>query len=113
MADCLREAIRQPTRRGGPLWWGGVRAVIARCRCAGRQRHRQRIAAALAGRGILHAQSEVSDRVTVSQGIALWHGGQDGIADMLVRADEALYQVKEAGRNGYRLAPESAPAATG
>ncbi|MGN5092854.1 GGDEF domain-containing protein [Aeromonas hydrophila] len=105
MADCLREAIRQPAdvvaRYGGEefvLLLPGADALAASAIA-------KRIAAALAGRSILHALSEVSDRVTVSQGIALWHGGQDGIADMLVRADEALYQVKEAGRNGYRLAP--------
>ncbi|MCO4199864.1 membrane-associated sensor domain-containing protein [Aeromonas hydrophila] len=105
VADCLREAIRQPAdvvaRYGGEefvLLLPGADALAASAIA-------KRIAAALAGRGILHALSEVSDRVTVSQGIALWHGGQDGIADMLVRADEALYQVKEAGRNGYRLAP--------
>jgi diguanylate cyclase (GGDEF)-like protein len=104
VADCLREAVRQPAdvvaRYGGeefvillPGADDGIAGQIAR-----------RIAAALAVRAIPHALSEVSPCVTVSQGIALWRG-QESVADMLVRADEALYRVKGTGRNGYRLAP--------
>jgi diguanylate cyclase (GGDEF)-like protein len=104
VADCLREAVRQPAdvvaRYGGeefvillPGADDGIAGQIA-----------GRIAAALAVRAIPHALSEVSPCVTVSQGIALWRG-QESVADMLVRADEALYRVKETGRNGYRLAP--------
>ena len=57
-----------------------------------------------AARAIPHAQSEVSPNVTVSQGIALWRE-DESVADMLARADEALYRVKETGRNGYLIAP--------
>lgn len=104
VADCLRDAVRQPA--DVVARYGGEEFVLllpgADARAAGGVA--ERIAATLARRAIPHAASEVSDLVTVSQGIALWHGGQDTIADMLVRADEALYGVKETGRNGYLIA---------
>jgi diguanylate cyclase (GGDEF)-like protein len=43
-------------------------------------------------------------RITTSVGIAM-HDERTGTpADLLARADAALYQAKEAGRNTYRLA---------
>ena len=40
-------------------------------------------------------------QVTVSIGIALYEGGELGTAELLNRADAALYAVKRAGRNGH------------
>ncbi|MBP8223506.1 MAG: GGDEF domain-containing protein, partial [Aeromonas sp.] len=104
VADCLREAVRQPAdvvaRYGGEefvILLPGADALLAADIA-------RRIAAALAARAIPHAQSEVSPNVTVSQGIALWRE-DESVADMLARADEALYRVKETGRNGYLIAP--------
>lgn len=103
VADCLREAVRQPA--DVVARYGGEEFVIllpGADELAGGNVAR-RIANALAERAIPHAVSDVSSCVTVSQGIALWRGDQDTIADMLVRADEALYRVKESGRNGYLI----------
>ncbi|MFM1661820.1 sensor domain-containing diguanylate cyclase [Aeromonas salmonicida] len=104
VTDCLREAVRQPAdvvaRYGGEefvILLPGADALLAADIA-------RRIAAALAARAIPHAQSEVSPNVTVSQGIALWRE-DESVADMLARADEALYRVKETGRNGYLMAP--------
>lgn len=104
VADCLREAVRQPAdvvaRYGGEefvILLPGADALLAADIA-------RRIAAALAARAIPHAQSEVSSNVTVSQGIALWRE-DESVADMLARADKALYRVKETGRNGYLIAP--------
>lgn len=52
---------------------------------------------------IPHAGSLISDRVTVSQGIAQWQPGES-VANLLNRADKALYRSKEAGRNRFTLA---------
>jgi diguanylate cyclase (GGDEF)-like protein len=37
--------------------------------------------------------------LTVSIGVSEWHGEHDDVASLLARADAALYQAKEAGRN--------------
>jgi diguanylate cyclase (GGDEF)-like protein len=42
-------------------------------------------------------------KVTTSVGIAFHASGAEGAADLLARADAALYQAKAAGRNTYRL----------
>jgi diguanylate cyclase (GGDEF)-like protein/PAS domain S-box-containing protein len=43
-------------------------------------------------------------RVTTSVGVAFHTAASEGPADLLARADAALYQAKAAGRNTYRLA---------
>ncbi|MCF7936307.1 MAG: diguanylate cyclase [Synergistales bacterium] len=48
-----------------------------------------------------HAFESCADRIgcTVSIGVTAYHGGDDTLAQMLKRADTALYQAKEEGRN--------------
>lgn len=104
VADCLRTSLREPTdvvaRYGGEefviLLYGADRAAA--------ETVARRIASELAVCAIPHDASEVSTRVTLSQGIALWRKGET-IDALLVRADEALYRVKDGGRNGYQTAP--------
>jgi hypothetical protein len=43
-------------------------------------------------------------RLTVSIGVAQWRGDEDDVASLLARADGALYQAKEAGRNCVAVA---------
>ena len=52
---------------------------------------------------IPHVLSQVSETVTVSQGIMQWATGMTAL-ELLKRADSALYQAKHAGRNGYCVA---------
>lgn len=60
----------------------------------------QAIADRLAAENIVHLHSPVLPRITVSQGIARWLPGMD--AQMLITsADNALYQAKARGRNGW------------
>lgn len=61
-----------------------------------------RIEAALAEAQIPHEYSEVSDMVTVSQGVfTLVPNGKESIEQIYERADKQLYQAKQAGRNQY------------
>jgi two-component system cell cycle response regulator len=46
--------------------------------------------------------------VTVSMGVAALNGPADTSADMLKRADAALYVAKQEGRNAVRAEPEIA-----
>lgn len=55
-------------------------------------------------------------QVTLSIGVALYEGGEVGTAELLNRADAALYAVKRAGRNGhlrYSPALDVTPGGTG
>lgn len=104
VADCLSTSLREPT--DVVARYGGEEFVIllygADAEAA--ETVAKRIAGELALCAIPHADSTVSDQVTASQGIALWRRGES-IEALLVRADEALYRVKDGGRNGYQLAP--------
>ena len=50
--------------------------------------------------------------VTVSIGVALWQRGQGSVATALDRADRALYEAKDAGRNRTSLSPAASRAAS-
>ena len=55
--------------------------------------------------GIPHETSQVADHITVSQGVfALMPEGEVNPAEVINRADQALYRAKEAGRNRVVLA---------
>jgi len=56
---------------------------------------------------IPHADSDIADHVTISQGIAQWEK-DESVESLLTRADKALYLSKEQGRNRFNLA-EPAP----
>lgn len=58
----------------------------------------RRIQYALSSARIRHTGSSVSDRVTVSQGIAKWHPDMH-LETLLEFADKSLYQAKREGRN--------------
>ncbi len=60
-----------------------------------------RIVTALAGPYDL---AEASPCVSASVGVALAQDGAAGSSTLLARADGAMYEVKRAGRNGYRIA---------
>lgn len=59
-----------------------------------------RIRSNIAESSLPHVASEISNRVTVSMGIAQ-NPGRRQPAEVIARADEALYQAKEQGRNRW------------
>lgn len=55
-------------------------------------------------RGILHEYSDVANIVTITQGICHDEFAEENtINEFFVRADYALYEVKNVGRNDYRI----------
>ena len=67
----------------------------------------QRMLDELAALGLKHEYSKVSDKLTLSIGVASLVPDQDTTAGMLVEmADKALYQAKESGRNNVKSSSE-------
>lgn len=104
VAECLTESIREP----GDLVarYGGEEFVVLLPETDRREAVEvaERIRATLTARALPHAGSDVAPYLTVSQGVAQWQAGET-LNMLLQRADEALYRVKEQGRNGYGVAP--------
>ncbi|MNZ80353.1 GGDEF domain-containing protein [Aeromonas media] len=103
VAECLEESVREP----GDLVarYGGEEFVVLlqETDLAAGERVAQRIRSTLAARALPHEGSDVAPHLTLSQGIAQWRQGES-LVMLLERVDGALYQAKEEGRNGYRLA---------
>lgn len=59
----------------------------------------ERIRRAIAGEAFGIERADLLLDITVSAGVATYAGGDDTVADILHRADEALYAAKRAGRN--------------
>ncbi|MDE1187829.1 MAG: membrane-associated sensor domain-containing protein [Pantoea sp.] len=59
-----------------------------------------RIRSNIAESSLPHVASEISNRITVSMGIAQNSGSRQP-AEIIARADEALYQAKQQGRNRW------------
>ncbi len=57
------------------------------------------------GIGIMTGKIAQNTQVTVSIGLASFRGGDEGVADILQRADKALYAAKAAGRNRILVTP--------
>ena len=55
-------------------------------------------------------QDDLQLALTVSIGVAEWQGRDDSLAQLLGRANAALYQAKAAGRNQVRASDGAAPA---
>lgn len=103
VAECLEESVREP----GDLVarYGGEEFVVLLQETdkAGGLQVARRIRETLAARALPHAGSEVAPHLTLSQGIAQWQAGET-LTMLLQRTDEALYRVKEQGRDGYGAA---------
>lgn len=109
--DCLRRvaaALATASRRPADLVarYGGEEFVILlpETDLEGAHEVAEIARAAVAEAAILHKASTVAPNVTISQGIATMDTKTDvRAADLVDRADKALYAVKRHGRNGYRV----------
>jgi len=70
----------------------------------------ERLRAALAQAPLVHAGASV--KLSISIGLAEWHGAAgEEVSRLLVRADVALYQAKQRGRDRVELSEPDAPLA--
>lgn len=110
--DCLKhiaQALSQVIRRPADLVarYGGeeLAVILPNTDSAGAVHIAQQIREAIARLQIPHADSTVSDYITVSMGIASMVPSDAQIADdLFAAADRALYTAKEHGRDRYCVA---------
>ncbi len=108
--DCLRkvaqslyDALMRPTdiiaRYGGEEFT----AILPNTGSEGAERVARRMMNHVARLGIAHKASSVDELVTVSIGASsIFPIGKMAVTTLLDRADKALYEAKEMGRNTYR-----------
>jgi len=113
--DCLRriaEAFRENLLRPGDMVgrYGGDEflCLLPEIPRDGILFVAEKLRKAVDGLAIPHAYSAASDKVTISIG-ALWKmpGKEDTVRSLIEAADKALYQTKQAGKNGVTLTLES------
>ena len=98
VARCIEESLRKASDAAFRL--GGEEFVVLAV-CDSMENAvsiSRRIQKALSDLRLRHTGSSVSDRITLSQGIARWQPGMP-LETLLELADKALYQAKRDGRN--------------
>lgn len=102
VAQVLKQSVRTPddvvSRYGGEEFL----VILFNCPADIAEKVAARIQDGLRKEAIPHSTSTVSDRVTVSMGIAQMAEGLAG-TEIIARADAALYRAKEAGRDRWSL----------
>jgi two-component system chemotaxis family response regulator WspR len=110
IADAMRECVRRPAdliaRYGGEEF--GI--VLPNTTCAGAQLLAETIRLRVANMGLEHAASDVAPHVTLTLGVASVPAGvQRTPAELIERADRALYAAKRDGRNRTAVAARDDP----
>ncbi|KGX84235.1 sensor domain-containing diguanylate cyclase [Pontibacillus marinus] len=93
VGDLLNETIGSA---GIVARWGGEELAIYL------PRHSLEQAFAIAEGLRTTIESSTNPTVTISCGVSYWRGNQDNLKDYFIRADKALYEAKEAGKNQVR-----------
>jgi diguanylate cyclase (GGDEF)-like protein len=97
LGAACRESCRAEVDLAGRLGGEEFAIVMPHTGATGALELAQRLCRTLAGLPIRHDDREL--RITVSIGVAERLSGDGGIADLLKRADQALYAAKRSGRN--------------
>jgi diguanylate cyclase (GGDEF)-like protein len=109
--DCLRkvaqslyEALLRPTdivaRYGGEEFT----VILPNTGSEGAEKVAKRMMDSVARLDIVHKTSSVAETVTISIGVSsIFPSGKLAVTSLLDRADKALYQAKEEGRNTFRI----------
>ncbi len=115
VAACIGAAVRRPADL--PARYGGEEfvAVLPNTTAEGAENIAQTIRRQVHALGKEHAQSDASDCVTLSLGVATVIPPQNGVAPeaLLQAADAALYRAKETGRNRVTAADSIVPTPSG
>jgi len=104
VAQALYEALLRPTdivaRYGGEEF----KVILPNTGSDGAERVAERMMDYVARLGISHKGSSVAEMVTVSIGAtSVFSAGKLSVTSLLERAQKALCQAKERGRNGFRM----------
>jgi diguanylate cyclase (GGDEF)-like protein/PAS domain S-box-containing protein len=108
IAKVLRNVVKRPpdivARYGGEEFV----VILPDTNCQGAIALAERIGESMLRLALPHAQSDISEFVTLSLGVAtaVDHILTDG-AQLVALADQALYQAKKDGRNRYEVCPAS------
>jgi diguanylate cyclase (GGDEF)-like protein len=108
------DAVRRAMRAGDLVArFGGEEFVLLLNHCSAQQglAFAERLRAAIASAPVGEAAQGLQPHVTASLGLTDASGDSADLAELLQRADGAMYQAKKAGRNRVMLAGPSAPAA--
>ncbi|WP_246033081.1 GGDEF domain-containing protein [Shewanella canadensis] len=102
VAQVLTETVKRP--RDLVSRYGGEEFVIVlpSTDLQGAAKVAKAIRDALATRALPHPSSDVSPRVTMSQGVCQWQSGMSSEA-LIIAADEQLYRAKQAGRDQFKV----------
>ncbi len=102
-ADVLRNSLRDEDLL---CRWGGDEFCVLLPRAQRRQAEvaAERLLKAFEGFQFTYARTPI--HVTVSIGIAEHKSGENSLSPLFMRADSALNQVKESGRNAFAFGPE-------
>jgi diguanylate cyclase (GGDEF)-like protein len=100
VANLLKGVLKRPTdliaRYGGEEFV----ALLPKTDTEGAAALAEEMRAGVEALGIAHARSQVTDRVTISLGVATVVPNRDSsYAELVTEADQALYQAKQEGRN--------------
>ncbi len=114
-ASCIEDSVHDPQDLASRYGGEEFAVVLPDSGVAGAAAVAQRIRDHLADANIPHATSPVSDRLTVSIGIAVGCSERHTCPEELVNeADRALYRAKEQGRDRIVIAtPEDSPVDSG
>lgn len=105
----VADALHASPFNGYAARYGGDEFVLVLHECTREDADRclEGVAAFLAERNVRHEFSRVSDRLTVSQGACYGIPSPgESFEDFFKKADQALYLVKERGKNGFFVADD-------
>jgi len=104
VAHALAGEVHRPTDTLARFGGEEFAIVLAETGLDGATRLAKRMRRAVESLGLPHEDSETSDSVTLSFGVAVADPGSDEFADLLAWADAALYRAKANGRNRVETA---------